>query len=39
MTPEQIKGLWICLVIITSMVMICPAVLWVLPDRSVAKTS
>ena len=36
MTPEQIQGLWICLMISLSTVLICPAVLWVLPNRSVA---
>ncbi len=36
MTLEQIQGLWICLMISLSTVIICPAVLWVLPDRSAA---
>lgn len=36
MTPEQAQGLWICLILSLSMALICPAVLWVLPDRSAA---
>lgn len=34
MTPEQVQGLWICFVLSLSTVLICPAVLWVLPNRS-----
>lgn len=37
MTPEQIEGLQICLVIALAMALICPAVVWVLTSRSTAE--
>ena len=36
MPPEQAQGLWICLTISLAIAVICPAVLWVLPHRSIA---
>ncbi len=30
MSPEQVQGLWICLTITLSMVIVYPAVVWVL---------
>ena len=36
MNPEQVQGLWLCFTISISTALICPAVLWVLPSRTVA---
>lgn len=37
MTLEQVKGLWICLTIAITMIVICPTVGWVVFDRKATK--
>lgn len=34
MTPQQIQGLWLCLTLSLACVVLCPALWWILPNRS-----
>ena len=37
MTPEQLKGLWLCGVLTVSMVLMCPTLGWLLLGRVAPK--
>lgn len=34
MSPQQIHGLWVCFTLSVSCVIICPALMWTLSDRT-----